>query len=818
MRSLLRSTYICLVAVSSFLLSTKAEAQLQILTPDTSLCPGTQGTLNAVVLGGTPNLASFPSSDDVYSTAVPIGFTFNYFGTNYTQCLISLNGYIKFDLTQAGNYSPWAIGQGIPGNNNVLNSIMGFYSDIYPLFPTNPGTIDYTTIGTAPNRKFVVSFCDAPMFSCTNLVASFQIVLYETTNDIEVHIANAPNCPSWNGGYAIEGIQNATGTVAYPVPGRNYPTQWSAFQSSHRWTPTGPGTYSLTPIPYAPVPSSGAIINWFANGVTPIGTGTSITVSPNVNTYYVAEVTRCQDTVRDTVYVTIGGGATISNTNPNPGQPGWPDPKGDPTTCGGTDGFITLYGLDPNFAYTVKYQKNGVQVNQFPVTSTVNGVINLVNLGAGTYDSIIVYKGVCYSNPIGPIVLIDPPVDADWTYTLKKGCEADTVEFHNSSIQNTFNIWDFGDGTGDTVANPTHIFPIQGVYIVRLFVNNGVCYDSLTQQVNTMHPLVADFTVDDANACANQLLTFTNNSTATNPSYFYDFGNGDTSIMVNPTYVYTEPGTYTVMMVATDDIPCSDTAYITVTVDSIPTVTFTTSDDVLCEGQGITFLGEYTQVGNTGVQWNFGDGNGMPDVDQVTHAYDSSGTYTVELTATYANCPDVSFTKDINIRAFPTIDIGRDTSICPNGQAVVIGDAKNQSTAGALWTWSTGETTPMIAVRHPGIYTARIEMDGCVADDSLEVFKDCYLDIPNSFTPNNDGINDYFLPRQLLSKGVTAFKMTVFNRWGQVIFETNRIDGRGWDGKFNDKDQPTGAYVYIIDATLKNGAVEHYQGNVTLLR
>ena len=60
--------------------------------------------------------------------------------------------------------------------------------------------------------------------------------------------------------------------------------------------------------------------------------------------------------------------------------------------------------------------------------------------------------------------------------------------------------------------------------------------------------------------------------------------------------------------------------------------------------------------------------------------------------------------------------------------------------------------------------------------------------------------------------------MTIYNRWGQVIFETNRIDGRGWDGKFNEKDQPTGVYVYVIDAVLREGQVEHYQGNVTLLR
>jgi gliding motility-associated-like protein len=79
-------------------------------------------------------------------------------------------------------------------------------------------------------------------------------------------------------------------------------------------------------------------------------------------------------------------------------------------------------------------------------------------------------------------------------------------------------------------------------------------------------------------------------------------------------------------------------------------------------------------------------------------------------------------------------------------------------------------------------------------------------------------VNDYFFPRQFLSSGVIAFKMAVYNRWGQKIYETDNINGRGWDGKFNSKDQPEGVYVYIIDVTMKNYRQEHYTGNVTLLR
>jgi gliding motility-associated-like protein len=801
MRALLRYSFCYAVLLCGLLFSNQSQAQLEILTPDTVICPYTSATLNAQVTGRVPNIIALP--DDQFSGIINLGFTFNYFGNNYSTCIVSSNGYIKFNTGQAGGYSPWVIGSAIPGNTDVTNSIMGFYADILP----GTGAMDWATLGVAPFRKFVVSFCDVPMFGCTQLLTSFQMIIYETTNEIEVHLANVPNCPTWNGGAGIEGIQDNTGTIAFAVPGRNYPTQWTAFQSAHRWTPLSTTNYSLTAIPYSPIPNATATISWYENGATFLGTGTSITVTPSVNTFYVAEVTNCQDTLRDTVNVTMGGGPNIDSfTFVNP------------TTCGGYDGSITLYGLDMNYPYSVHYRKNGAQQTPLATTSNIGGEIHMVNLGAGTYDSIIVYKNFCFSNVVGPIILTDPPVIADWTYVLHLGCEADTAIFTNNSIQNTFNIWDFGDATGDTALNPTHVYQVQGSYNVKLVVSNGVCKDSLTQTLNTVHILIAEFEEDDDSVCTNQMISFTNTSTATGPTYFWDFGDGSTSTLTNTTHTYVNPGTYQVMMVVTDIIPCSDTAWHTIQVDSIPYISFHVTDSVLCEGKSITFTGDYLLEGATATGWDFSDATVMFNKPSIAHAYDSAGVYTVAFAAAYRNCPTVEFTKDITIKPFPGINLGSDTAMCPNSEAIVIGDFANSGNPAANWSWNTGETSSVIAVRHPGIYTAKVDIDGCFNSDSIEVRKDCYIDIPNTFTPNGDGTNDYFLPRQLLSKGVTAFKMSVYNRWGQIIFETTAIDGRGWDGKFNSTDQPTGVYIYLIDATLKSGNHEKYQGNVTLLR
>src|SRR5437899_107102 len=126
-----------------------ANAQLDVLTPDTLICPGTSAPLRANLVGRAATPVTI--SDDYYTVFIPIVFSFPFYINTYSSCTFSSNGYICFDITKAGTFSAWSIASGIPGNTNVLNSILGHYADIYP--PVG-GTLDYCTIGTAPNRKF----------------------------------------------------------------------------------------------------------------------------------------------------------------------------------------------------------------------------------------------------------------------------------------------------------------------------------------------------------------------------------------------------------------------------------------------------------------------------------------------------------------------------------------------------------------------------------------------------------------------------------------------------------------------------------------
>jgi hypothetical protein len=176
-------------------------------------------------------------SDDIHSTIVPIGFDFCFFGNTYNQCVMSANGYVSFNTALAGTFSPWSFSSSAALPSSVVpqirNSILGPYQDIDPSVGYSPTYVTYQTVGVAPWRAFIVKYTNIPMFSCTSLRHTSSIVCYETTNYIEIYMTNKPVCPGWNGGLAIEGIQNSTGTLGYAAPGRNA-TVWTATNDAYR--------------------------------------------------------------------------------------------------------------------------------------------------------------------------------------------------------------------------------------------------------------------------------------------------------------------------------------------------------------------------------------------------------------------------------------------------------------------------------------------------------------------------------------------------------------------------------------------------------
>lgn len=416
-----------------------------------------------------------------------------------------------------------------------------------------------------------------------------------------------------------------------------------------------------------------------------------------------------------------------------------------------------------------------------------------------------------------PVTNLQPAI----TNTVQLGCISDTISVsaqNNGGDVPSQYIWDFGDGNGATTANATHVYPTQGQYSVKLVTKKNGCSDSASVIVDTRHPLTIGIGSDKDTVCAGGSVQFSNTDNGTTTlSYYWDFGDG-TPIDNNPApaHTFTTAGTYTVTHVVTDQVPCSDTIRKTIIVQPGPTASFTIGDTLMCMGKS-TIMASTITDGYKLITWDFGDGETIHNLTTTEHAFEKSGNFTVTLTVDYPVCPSAVVTKNVVIHAIPKVDIGPDTSLCPYSQPIVLNNRTFNNNA--VYLWNTGETGTSIIAKSVGTYWLQASDDlGCSATDSVEIFRNCYLNIPNAFSPDGDGNNDFFFPRQLLSSKLVAFHMQVFNRWGQIVFETSSANGRGWDGKFNDKPQPSGVYVYLIEAQIEGYPPEKFHGNVTLLR
>lgn len=372
-------------------------------------------------------------------------------------------------------------------------------------------------------------------------------------------------------------------------------------------------------------------------------------------------------------------------------------------------------------------------------------------------------------------------------------------------------------GQGDTLSNSNVLQQVPGgAYTLRLITPAG-CDTQLTVEIPEIQYSAAFFA--DSFVCQGSSFGLTNQSDSYFTEFEWDFGDGATATQQHPTHSYAHPGSYTSRLVASGAI-CRDTAFRTIIVDSLFSGRFQLSHDSICIGESVDFLPDADSTVLSRL-WEFGDGSSRLEHgdDYLSHAYDSAGVLAVYLSTVHRACPASSFTDTLYVIALPEVDLGPDTGLCLKGHPMVLGNQRS-GPLGATYLWSTGDTTATIQARHPGTYKLTVSTTplGCTNSEEVIVSKDCHIDIPNAFTPNEDGANDYFFPRQLLSKKLERFHMKIVNRWGQVVFQTSNTDGRGWDGRFQGDPQPAGVYIYQINLTLHPGKEEQYMGNLTLLR
>jgi gliding motility-associated-like protein len=292
---------------------------------------------------------------------------------------------------------------------------------------------------------------------------------------------------------------------------------------------------------------------------------------------------------------------------------------------------------------------------------------------------------------------------------------------------------------------------------------------------------------NDTNICQGETLTL--DATTSKATYLWQ----DSS--TNPTFNVTEQGTYWVE-VTTACKTSSDTAIVNLT--PLPTVDLG-NDTTICQGETLT-LNATTPTAT--YLWQNSTTTPTSNTTQ-------QGPYWVKVTVN--NCSKID-TIYVNYTPLPTVNLGNDTSIC-QGETLTL----NATTPTATYLWQDDSTDPIFKVIQEGPYWTEITVNNCSTTKNINIdieFCDCTLYLPNSFTPNSDKNNDQFSP--LFDCDITEYSFLIFNRWGELFFETN-MPTNSWDGNFKGEVCPTGVYVYFIKYKYKGSPKKEY-GQVNLFK
>lgn len=419
------------------------------------------------------------------------------------------------------------------------------------------------------------------------------------------------------------------------------------------------------------------------------------------------------------------------------------------------------------------------------------------------------------------------------------GCTPFTSNFTNQSFgANTYN-WSFGDGGISSSENPNYTYinntSSNKFYTVQLIAQSSYgCNDTITNQV-TVYPVpLVEFVASPASqTLPNSTVSFNNLTSAGSWSYLWEFGDGSSAVLPTPSpHVYSTYGTYRIKLKAYSDY-CEDTISHTININAPNPVSLFTSDNAGCSPLEVYF--ENKSLYSEEYLWDFGDGSFSSNASP-THTYYDSGNYNVKLISTGPGGQDVSQTKIITVYEVPKAYFKVSPSVVYIPDQPVI--CHNLSENGMYYIWNFGdgensfEENPTHYYTKEGEYNIYLQVKSehnCV--DSFLVYRAVVaeasgkIEFPNAFTPNSGGpssghyvegdyTNDIFHP---IFEGVIEYNLNIFNRWGELIFESNDLNV-GWDGYYRGKICKEDVYVWKVKGKYSNGKSFVKKGDVTLLR
>jgi gliding motility-associated-like protein len=405
----------------------------------------------------------------------------------------------------------------------------------------------------------------------------------------------------------------------------------------------------------------------------------------------------------------------------------------------------------------------------------------------------------------------------------------DTSAISSGSIVNwQYNFGDLQSLTRATNTSFTHPYNAAGTYTLTLITTSALGCKSDTAKktiVISDKPLVPfSFT---GTPCVGNTFTFTSGYTNTaGTSWYWDFGDAqilNTTVGNTVTHAYSNPQTninvkHTVT-IAGSVCPADTSFNIIPIIHQNPVAAFSIKKDTACENIPLSFSSANTNITNW--NWNFGNGTGTA-APPFTRTYSNAATYNISLTVTDANsCKSVAATDVLIINPTPIVNAGPNKTAYYGFPVLLDASVLPPSIYNYLWSPSTGLNAnnilkPMALPTTNTTYLLEAEdvNTHCRSFDAVDVKSVTEVYIPNAFTPDGNTKNDKW-EIQALAQYPNAV-VTIFNRYGQKIFETKNYVTNMWDGTFKGTKQPNGTYVYYIN--LNDSRKQVFQGVVTIIR
>lgn len=233
-----------------------------------------------------------------------------------------------------------------------------------------------------------------------------------------------------------------------------------------------------------------------------------------------------------------------------------------------------------------------------------------------------------------------------------------------------------------------------------------------------------------------------------------------------------------------------------------------TATEVSCEGDsdGSATVNVLQGSAQTSINWNT-----QPSQISTT----ASGLPVGEYMVTISDPNGCGLAKAIRIEespeARPSVELGNDTTLCPGSFFII------KPSTFKTYQWQDGSTDSLFVVSSSGIIKLNVtNINGCQASDSILVVEDCLNDIlfPNTFTPNDDGINEFF---KAYGSEPSEFYLSIYDRWGELIFQTEDFTA-GWDGIFKGHRAEDGLYIFRAVYSIFNSESREKAGSVYLIR